>query len=295
MRIALATCRELPDWEVDDRPFHLALEERGVEVHHPAWDDDSFDWSAMDACLLRTTWDYYLQRDAFVQWAEQVSNQTRLFNPSSIVRWNSDKHYLQDLEALGIPVIPTRWLKQGASIDLRAAMEEEGWSRAFLKPVFGATAHRTLRLDLAASDLEEAQRFLDHCLTEHAMMLQPYLSSVETHGEESLLLFGGRYSHSVRKIPVPGDYRVQDDWGARDEPWQHSVSEIEQATEYVRRIEAFLGLIPGGLLYARLDGLRDDDGQWRLCEFEAIEPSLFLRHHPPAAGYLASLLLARLE
>ena len=48
------------------------------------------------------------------------------------------------------------------------------------------------------------------------MMLQPYLETVETEGELSALYFDGVFSHGVRKIPVPGDYRVQDDFGASD-------------------------------------------------------------------------------
>ena len=145
MRIALVTCSTLPDWEVDDKPLHDALRERGVELLNPSWDDPAFDWSACDAALIRTTWDYQERRDAFLAWARRVDAQTRLFNPLSIVEWNSKKTYLRDLHDRGAPTIPTEWLIQGAQVDLRSLLAERGWERAFIKPAIGATARETLR------------------------------------------------------------------------------------------------------------------------------------------------------
>ena len=118
MHIALATCRDLPDWEVDDRPLHDAFRARGVELASPAWDDAAVDWSAYDACLIRTTWDYMDRRDAYVQWAQRTAAATRLFNPADIVAWNTHKRYLADLESKGVPVLPTVWCEVGATVDL---------------------------------------------------------------------------------------------------------------------------------------------------------------------------------
>ena len=70
--LALATCATVPDWEVDDRPFHAALLERGIVAPQIVWDDPSADWSAFDAVLIRTTWDYQEKRDAFVAWAGRM-------------------------------------------------------------------------------------------------------------------------------------------------------------------------------------------------------------------------------
>jgi hypothetical protein len=49
------------------------------------------------------------------------------------------------------------------------------------------------------------------------------------------------------------------------------------------------------LLYARIDLVRDEDGQPRLMELELVEPSLFLVQHPPALARLADALAARLR
>lgn len=297
MNIALATCRKLPDWEIDDRPLMTAFAARGVMTLHPAWDDASFDWSACDACLIRTTWDYVPRRDEFVGWAERVAEKTRLFNPPEIVRWNTHKGYLRDLELRGIPTIPTIWLRAGGDdTHWREPLFDRGWKRAFLKPVVGSAAHDTLRFDVTSDGIASALRHLHSLASGRPMMLQPYLSRVETEGEYSVILIDGKISHAVRKFPVPGDYRVQDDHGGKDEPAVLAADVltlsrriVESAGNWVNRPD------DRPLLYARVDLLRDDDGKFLLTELELVEPSLFLRHGPVAADCLADALLERLR
>jgi len=98
----------------------------------------------------------------------------------------------------------------------------------------------------------------------------------------------------VRKVPVDGDYRVQDDFGAHDEPHQFTDAEIELATGIVQTARDLLGL-DEALLYARVDFLRDPDGTLLLNELELVEPSLFFRHDPDSPGRLADALTRRLE
>lgn len=297
MRIALATCSDLPAWEVDDQPLHLALAELGVEALQPRWDDKSFDWTSVSACLIRTTWDYHLRLEEFLTWIDRVQQQTQLFNPAALVRWNTNKLYLRDLADCGVPVIDTVWLERGASVDLGAVLRERGWQQGFLKPLVGATAHGTCRFEDHGDSLATAQQFLNEFLTREPMQLQPYLKQVETRGEESMLFIDGKYSHSVRKIPVPGDYRVQDDFGATDVRHTHTKAEIDLAKSVLQRIErnpAWVGPEHrGSLLYARADWLRDASGALRMCEFEAVEPCLFFRHGKEAASQLAEALVQR--
>ncbi len=282
MRVALATCRGLPDWEVDDRPLHEELA-RHVEVVQPAWDAE-VDWSRFDAVLIRTTWDYSERLDEFVAWAEHVGAVSRLFNPAEVVRWNTDKTYLRELQRRGVPMAPTVWISEPT--ELAPLLELRGWAKAFIVLVVGASA----RLTLPFTDPEVGQAFLDRCLAAgERMMLQPYLARVEQRGEISALLFGGELSHGVRKIPVPGDYRVQDDYGATDQPEQLS-------PEQVALVERIVAALPfPDLLYARVDLLEGDQGELLVTEIELVEPSLFLRHSASAAGMLTRALLSRLE
>lgn len=284
VRLALATCATLPSWEVDDRPFHDALAARGIDAPQIVWDDPFVDWSAFDAVLIRTTWDYQEKRDAFVAWAERMP--VPLYNPVEIIRWNTHKSYLRELEARGVPIIPTEWLERGTAPDIARICRQHGWRRGFLKPCVGATSRETLRFD--AGD-PAAQQHADRLLAQEDLMLQPYLSRVETDGELSAIFIDGELTHGVRKVPVPGDYRVQDDFGAKD--FAIPFPDVALAQRAVDAVGA-----GHALLYARADFIESDNGL-QLTELELVEPSLFFRHAPHAADRLAdvisNLLLSR--
>jgi hypothetical protein len=296
MRIALATRANLPDWEVDDRFLHAALRELGVEFEQAIWTDAAIDWSRFDTVLIRSTWDYADRRDEFVDWAERVAGRTRLFNPAAIVRWNTHKSYLRELEGEGVPLAPSLWLERGRAIDVGARMVELGWSKAFIKPLLGASARETLRFRVDASDeLAAAQRHVDRMVIERGedMVVQPYFDAVEREGELSAIWLGGRLSHGVRKVPVAGDYRVQDDYGAHDEAWPLDAGAhglCERTFAGLDRVLARLG-VRGPLLYARVDMLRGPDGSLVLNELELVEPSLFFRHRHAAGMDLAQALI----
>ena len=292
MRLALATCRDLPAWEVDDRPLVAALEAGGARVEEPAWDDPRADWASFDACLIRTTWDYMERRDAYVAWAERVGRATRLFNSAAVVGWNTHKSYLRDLEDRGVAIVPTEWLAEGKPAAIGALVGGRGWSRAFLKPVIGATARETLRFAADREGLRAAQDHADRLLPAEGLMLQPYLDRVETDGEVSAIFVDGELTHGVRKVPVTGDYRVQDDFGARDFPYSFAGEERLAAERAVAAAERALE-VDAPLLYARADFRRGAQGELLLTELERVEPSLFFRHAPAAAGRLAAALVRR--
>jgi hypothetical protein len=132
-------------------------------------------------------------------------------------------------------------------------------------------------------DTSKAQQFLDKNCSNKPMMLQPYLSRVEEEGEYSAVFFGGHFSHAVRKIPLPGEYRVQDDFGASDEA-------IKPPKELLELGRLALSHVPFSWLYARVDALRTDAGEWVLNELEMIEPSLFFRHSKQAPSLLCDAL-----
>ncbi|MAB82686.1 MAG: hypothetical protein CMJ24_04520 [Phycisphaerae bacterium] len=292
MQIGLATCSSLPEWEVDDQPLVEALRRRGVRVHHPAWDDATFDFSTLDACLIRTTWDYEHRRDEFVRWARNTAEHVPFFNHPQVIEWNTHKSYLKDLAEAGVPGIPTEWIEKGEAVDLAGVLTSRGWTRGFLKPVVGSTARGTLRFHDDADSLERAQTFLDERLAVESMMVQPYLERVESGGEESIMIVDGEVTHAVRKVPVPGDYRVQDDFGASDEPMTPDPAEARLACRIMEIVAHRFGI--DRLLYGRVDLLRDATGAPLLNELELVEPSFFFRHGRQAGDAIASAILARL-
>lgn len=298
-RIALATCSSLPSWEHDDEPLLAALRERGAEVAQPIWDDPSVDWSAHDLVVIRTTWDYQSKHAAFVAWAEGVAARTRLLNPPAVVGWNTDKRYLRGLAAAGVPIAPSWWFAQGDSPDLAELVAAAGIVRGFVKPVVAANSRGTFRFD--ARDpvaLAAAQASLTSMLAGEAMVLQPYLAAVEQEGELSVVVFDGAVSHAVRKVPVAGDYRVQDDFGAHDEPLAvdaELADLVERTLTGLAQIAAAQGWADAlPLAYARVDVLRDGDGALVVNELELVEPSLFFRHDSGAGARFAEVLLRRI-
>ncbi|MEZ4265489.1 MAG: hypothetical protein R3F39_03850 [Myxococcota bacterium] len=289
-RVALVTQRDLPAWEHDDLVLVDALRARGASVQTPIWDDPAVDWAAFDVAVIRTTWDYMPRRDAFVAWAERAATQTRLLNPPAVIRWNTDKTYLRDLADAGAPLLPTLWLARGSAPDLPALLATTGWERAFLKPQVGNSAIDTLRFDVTPDGLRIASSHLTKTLPGAGMLLQPYQPTVETAGELSAIFFAGAFSHAIQKIPVPGDYRVQDDHGASDGPAALTPDEVALAARVLGLAQAHLALAEP-LLYARVDFLRTEAGDLVLNELELVEPSLFFRHAPSAAERFAGAIL----
>jgi hypothetical protein len=299
MRIALATCSNLPAWEVDDQPMHDALRARGAAVDLVPWDDESVDWTTYDACLIRTTWDYTERCEEFVAWAMRCGALTLLLNPAEVVQWNTNKKYLRDLEHRGVPVVETAWLDAGESADIARLMKQRNWQSGFIKPAIGASARGALRFTDSAEDINAAQRHVErlHAAGED-LLLQPYISTVETHGEFSAIWIDGTFSHGVQKIPVEGDFRTQDDYGASDRRWELTTTERDFTGQVMHHAEQLIGskvLHNQPLLYGRVDMLRDAAGQLRLIELELVEPSLFFRGDASAAQRLADALLKRVS
>lgn len=284
--IALASCDPFPPVADDEEPLRAALRRRGFDVFDPPWDDRAFDWSRCAAVLLRCTWDYQRRAAEFLAWCERVATQTRLFHPPEVVRWNIDKRYLR---ALDVPIAPTTWLEPGDPLALEATIIEatRGWTRGFLKPVVGANAEGTLRFTPDADGIAAAVALAGRA----PAMLQPYLDSVEAQGELSIVTIDGRPSHALRKIPVAGDYRVQEDYGASDVPAEADGEAAAIATRAIARASEILGT---RLLYGRVDLLGLPDGGWVLNELELIEPAMFFRQRPEAGEALAAALVARL-
>src|SRR5579871_1103158 len=101
-KIAIVSAKAARDLD-DDMPHVLeAFRQRGVDIAIAEWDDPNLDWSEFKIALLRSTWDYSQRLSEFLDWATRAATQTHLQNPLAIIRWNTDKHYLHDLEKAGV-------------------------------------------------------------------------------------------------------------------------------------------------------------------------------------------------
>jgi glutathione synthase/RimK-type ligase-like ATP-grasp enzyme len=284
-RVALATCAALPDLDVEDAPLVPALRAAGIDGVPLVWTDASVPWADYDMVVVRTPWDYANKIAAFLAWIERVAALRPMWNPAPLLRWNTDKRYLRELEAKGVPIVPTRWFRRGESADLPRLLREEGWAEAVLKPVVSAGARRT-RL-VRPDTVSDGTLFLAEQLTQRDMMVQPYVAEVSTVGEISVLYFNGIFSHAVRKIPASGDFRVQTEHGGR-------VLSVTPTSEELAAAQRVLDAMGSDTLYARVDLLPAKGGELRLLELEVTEPSMFLNWDAAAPARFASAIATRM-
>ena len=286
--VVLVTYDARPEATDDDRLLADALSARGVSVHAVPWSDPAAQWSAFDAVVVRSCWDYFLRAGEFHPWLDRLeSERARVHNDVRVLRWNADKSYLRDISARGIPVIPTRWLAAGSAMSLGELRRETGWSELVVKPTVSGGAHRTWRATPDAESADDGR--LAEMIDEGAVMVQPLVGEIERDGEWSLVFFAGRYSHAVLKRPRTGDFRVQREHGG-------TLESVEPASQVIAAAARAIAAIPFGdapPLYARVDGCIVN-GELLLMELEVLEPELFLRCESESAGRLADALLARI-
>ena len=233
--------------------------------------------------MLRSPWDYVHHLDEFIGWAEYVNAVTDLWNPFALLRWNTHKSYLLDLQARGAPIVPTVVLLAGSSASLDAICDAQGWNAVVVKPAIASGSDGARRGEVG--DLE-LQAHLDALLVTGDVLVQPFVAAVERDGEMSVVVFDGHFSHALRKRPAAGDYRVQEHHGG-------STELVEPTPGLVELAERVVGVLPTPTLYARID-LVSIGGQWNVIEAEVTEPSIWLDLAPASAtGLLVDALLSR--
>jgi len=265
-RVALVTCRAARGLDEDMPPLLAAFDAVGASAEIVDWDDGEVDWARFDLALLRSAWDYTERLPQFLAWVERTAASTLLLNPPPVVRWNSDKHYLRDLSRAGVPVVPTTFIDS--------------------KPAVGAGSRDARRH--ARADLDEIRAHLRPLLAAgRSMMLQPYLESVDREGETALIFIDGGFSHAIRKGPLlPSGAPSTTGLFAPEEitPRIPGADELAVAERAVAQVPV------GGLLYARVDLIRDVAGHPRVLELEITEPSLFFAYSDAAPRFVAAAL-----
>ena len=263
---------------------HLAvapLARLGWTVEMVPWRAEA-DWDAYDVVVVRSPWDYQDDPDAFLDVLGAIdTSAARLENPLAVMRWNLRKTYLRDLEAAGVPIVPTRWAEGLTSDALAAAFDAWGTAEVVAKPVVSANADGTFRLGPDAETWNAAVS----ALADRACMIQPFVPSVVGEGEWSVFAFGGAVSHAILKTPAAGDFRVQEEHGG-------VIRGVEPGADLLALTEAALAAVPHPtpLLYARVDAVGLTDGTLAIIELELIEPSLYFPFADGSAERFAAAL-----
>lgn len=246
--------------------------------------DDARGLASHPLVLPLVAWGYHLDHARWLRACDTWrAAGTALANPADVLGWNSDKRYLATLAARGVPIPSTTWTTRLAATAIEAAFADTGADELIVKPTVSGGAWKTRRLRRGDA--------LDDALADAPpgeAMLQPYLRSIETEGETSLLFFGGEFSHAVNKTPVPGEFRIQVQYGGR----YTAVPPPAGALALARQV---LAAIDAPLLYARIDTVPDADGRWLLMEAELIEPDFYLGADPRRGEAFARAVRKALE
>jgi glutathione synthase/RimK-type ligase-like ATP-grasp enzyme len=246
-----------------------ALEAAGISVEPRAWTEIG-DLTGVDVVLPLVAWGYHLR---FAEWLRLLDRMEQpgaplMLNPPALLRWNSDKAYLEQLAAAGVPTVASRTveaLDETALSEARAAFGGE----LVVKPLVSASADDTFRIG--------PEDPIPASVRGKRMLVQPFMPSIASSGEVSLMLFGGAFSHAIVKRPKPGDFRVQPHLGGSETPCEPPPGATDLA-------KAALAAAPAPATYARVDMVADETGALRIMELELIEPALWLQHAPDSGA-----------
>ncbi|MBW0144206.1 ATP-grasp domain-containing protein [Sphingomicrobium clamense] len=254
------------------------LAEAGIEAVAVEWDKASDDvLRGVDGVAPLIAWGYHLEPGRWFDLLDRIDfRKVPCANPVPVLRWNSDKAYLEELGDKGVPTVPSLTGHSDDDDDLmdRARRHFADAQEFVVKPLVSASAAGTHRIarDAALPDDAAGKR----------MLVQPFQPEILKSGEMSLIYFGGDYSHAAIKTPKDGDYRVQPEFGG---------GEVQvDAPDSARKVaEAALAAAPGDTAYARVDLVSDGNDGWLLMELELVEPDLFLRYAPDGGAFASAL------
>ena len=280
-RCAFLSTDELEDFFVYDMMVAKPLNALGWQVEEVSWRDHGLEWNQYDLVVVRSTWDYQDDHEAFLAVLESMdSSSAQLENPLPLMKWNISKNYLRELAANGIPIIPTLWIDNLEYPAVEAAFAHFKVDEIVIKPRISANSDFTYRLN----ETQLAAQFSEiksQCLNKE-MMVQPMVNSIVEKGEYSLFYFDGAFSHAILKTPKAQDFRVQEEHGG-------SLQLVEASSALRALGQDTLKALPYPALYARVDIVELPD-TLAIIEVELIEPSLYFNMDPSSAERFAQAI-----
>lgn len=280
-RVAFLACRHnlttspdrWPDAFEHDRElaaFAPAFAAAGMSLEEVDWEAVNPATAGFDLYFVRTTWNYKEKPDAFAAFLARAALCAPVVNDPRTIFWNMNKRYLGEMEARGLPMIPSAFVDAPCTTidDLRTTL---GTREIVLKPLYGGGGFDMRRV--AAAD-DGAQVVAD------THFAQPFVPGILDEGELSFVFVEREFSHALRKRPADGNYLIHTHHGGRNEVYHPSTDEIDAC-------RAFLDAAPMPALAARIDVV-PHEGALLLMEFEAIEAHLFPEYNVHLGDMLAA-------
>ena len=268
------------EWRWAFDPQAAMLEHAGLDVRAVPWTTNE-PLDGFDLILPLVAWGYHRDPAGWLRLLDRFeANRWPVANPVPVLRWNSDKAYLSELASAGVATVPSITVDALDDPELEKARQQLGCEELVVKPLVSASAHGTFRL--TPSDQ------VPQSVRGRRMLVQPWLDRIVDAGEYSLILFQDEFSHSVRKIPRPGEFRVQPEFGGivtRCEPPEGGVALALHALEQA----------PDNSSYARVDLVIGNNDALQIIELEMIEPALFVAQAPDAAPRFAAAVISAAE
>lgn len=297
-RVTLVTSREFPNLEHDEAGLPDALADRGMDPQIVFWDDPGVDWEAANVCVVRSVRDYAKRREEFTAWAHAVP---KLLNPADIIEWATDKHYMRDLAALGMPVVPTTWLEPEQKLSKHQVHTRFPALGDFVvKPAVSSGGREMGRYtaNSGASRMRAILRAMSLLKDERAVMVQRYLKQVDTYGEISLVYFNGILSHAVQKSAMlqpaeETDQTLQIEVVESHDPTPQEWEWGEQARRAIHQHIHNRVNHDQLLLYCRVDIVQDGEGGCYIMEISPVDANLFLEDTPGALERFAEAIASR--
>jgi glutathione synthase/RimK-type ligase-like ATP-grasp enzyme len=250
--VGLVTYKQSPKLTPDDQLLVEPIKKQGFNVKAVAWDDKNVDWSKFDIIVPRSCWNYHLRYEQFMEWLNAIEKlNVPVWNPVPVIRWNSDKKYLRELEYKGIPIIPTVFIEKGEKYNIADIAHHKKWKNLVIKPAIGASSYHLTRIH--QNEYIEKQKIFENLIKQSGVLVQPDISSLPEYEEYSFVFIGNIFSHAVKKAPK----------------------------KIVAQAEMVIKKINSSLLYARVDGIVQND-TFLLMELELIEPELYFNLYPIA-------------
>ncbi len=270
------------NWSLPKAHYERLL---GPDLAFRSWTEPG-DLTGFDLILPLLTWGYQRDVPGWFSMLDRLEEEgLPLANPAKVLRWNSDKAYLAELSAAGVATVPTLIRESMSDAALASARDILESPRLVVKPPISGGADGTYLI--GPSDPLPAEAIGQR------MLVQPFLPAISDDGEYSLFYFGGTYSHAISKHPAEGDFRVQEQFDGVERSTEAPADAKALAEAALAATDSLLDC--SLMTYARVDMVRDAEGNFRLMELELIEPSLFLHFAKDEGALFAEAVKAGIQ